>query len=737
MGRVFVEELVCFFVFVSSVSGGVLDCVLSDNNYPELPRIKTGAEYTLDPKPTNPADVVPGSDKFGKRLQDGDKPWDDWNRCVGWNYTDAKVIFDLKKEYLIDKVELRLMERALPKELIIYCKGEDEKEFKEVARKEVVSGKGSFWFPVCFDYVRARFVRIDLKLKEWGFYLREVRIWGKLEEDDVSKVVNVEDADNKFIVVRGGKAYSCIVVADNPSKSSTSAGRLLQDFVKRMTGVVVPLATNSEAKKVKRKIYVGHEMGKINVEQRYPGKERFVVKRKGDRLIIVGNDKGNYCGTKMGVCALLEELGCRFYRYDKPAMYLIVPKRKELVIDKIDIDEKPVFPRREMWRPADRGYEEYAKLWWDWNRLGGIKLYTSHNEFIPRSEFKKHPEYFAMINGKRRCEGEWQYCTTNKDVIRLAAEAAARFFRKYPNYVSFSLSPRDCGGFCQCPECKKIDAEYGGNPSAKWVIFANAVREELDRRFPEYKDRYLVFYAYWYTKCAPTKLRLKKGVVAILVGDGCHVHFWNDRKCPGNRAIDAMLSAWQAISEEPVAIYDWYIPAISDKKWEKFPWVIYHKPINDQQYWWKRGVRWIQYETEHRMKYLPYRWITYYVLARGLWNPNQKPEVVLRDICNHLYGRSADLMFEIYRLMDEEMYRSKVHSRTWHLPNPRKIYTESVRKKIDEMFSEALEKSKGNKMDYLRVKDAVDVWKKGWEELERLSANEKKVKGGYNPNLKK
>jgi hypothetical protein len=527
--------------------------------------------------------------------------------------------------------------------------------------------------------------------------------------------------DGKLLFIQDGEVYAAIVIGSGASEKAQRAAQELRDFLQKMTGVRLSLIREGEDVPYERLIVVGQ--GKlardagVQPPQRYPGGEEYRLKVQGDHLFLIGNDAGDYDGTPMAVYHFLEMLGARCYRYDDPK-YLIIPKLSEVSVGvELDVVERPAFSSRSLWASADRGFEEARDLWWRWNRLGGEKLFTSHNEFIPRELFNEHPEYFAMIDGKRTNEGEWQYCTTNPDVIRLAADAAAGFFRKNPDYRTYSLSPRDCGGFCQCPECKKLDAIHGGNPAARWVIFANKVREELERRYPQYRDRHLIFYAYWYTKNPPLKIEGKEGTVAMLVGDGCHLHLWEDVGCQRNVRWRALLSGWKSAMAEPVAIYDWYIPGISNRSWERFPWVAVTKPIFDQRFFLKNGVRWVYYETDHYQWCWAYRWVTYYIVARGMWSPKINPMQILLDICRNLYGKAWRTMFEYYKMLDEVTLHADVHGGTWKLPSPDLIYNDGLRRRADELLDEALAETEDDPdpLTRERVKDAVKVWREGWD----------------------
>ena len=86
----------------------------------------------------------------------------------------------------------------------------------------------------------------------------------------------------------------------------------------------------------------------------------------------------------------------------------------------------------------------------------------NYENIVPYSLIEEHPEYFALVNGKRTAKGA-QICFSNPEVVARAVQAARNYFENNPAQLMFSLSANDCAGFCECPACKKL-GENPGNP---------------------------------------------------------------------------------------------------------------------------------------------------------------------------------------------------------------------------------------------------------------------------------
>ena len=65
--------------------------------------------------------------------------------------------------------------------------------------------------------------------------------------------------------------------------------------------------------------------------------------------------------------------------------------------------------------------------------------------------YEQHPEYFALVDGKR-LRDRTQLCCTNEDVIQLAIDGIRQRMRSAPDATYFSVSQNDWGNFCQCPQ---------------------------------------------------------------------------------------------------------------------------------------------------------------------------------------------------------------------------------------------------------------------------------------------
>ena len=120
---------------------------------------------------------------------------------------------------------------------------------------------------------------------------------------------------------------------------------------------------------------------------------------------------------------------------------------------------KPAFEYREPYfsEAADRDWAARNKMNGVLMKLdaatgGKVRYYPfvhSFNALVPPEKyFRGHPEYFSLIDGKRRAERS-QLCLTNPDVLRVGVESVERWIADHPEATIFSVSQNDWTGWCE------------------------------------------------------------------------------------------------------------------------------------------------------------------------------------------------------------------------------------------------------------------------------------------------
>ena len=206
-----------------------------------------------------------------------------------------------------------------------------------------------------------------------------------------------------------------------------------------------------------------------------------------------------------GVYTFLEKLGCRWFARDLS----VIPKKPTLTVEPLDETQKPAFEYRE---PFFR--EASDKDWAARNKMNGSSMnldestggkfvyypfvHTFYPILPPDKYFGDHPEYYALVDGKRRSERA-QLCLTNPNVLRLTIKTVLEWIEQHPEASIYSVSQNDCEGWCECDNCRRVEQEEGGAHSGPILRFVNAVAAEVAKKHPE---KLIDTLAYWYSEAS-------------------------------------------------------------------------------------------------------------------------------------------------------------------------------------------------------------------------------------------
>lgn len=249
-------------------------------------------------------------------------------------------------------------------------------------------------------------------------------------------------------------------------------------------------------------------------------REDYLLRTSATGIAIIGASER---GVKHAVWDFLYRLGYR--QFFAGPHWEIVPGEKNLKIT-VDVKEHPDFFSRSIWSTAPiwrpdwtsatvKPYRDQLTAEWNhWaevNRLGGsIKVVSGHADQAiiasAREEFKQHPEYYSLVNGKRMDTGKYfHFCYSNPAVQQILIRYAFNYFEKNPDADCVSIEPGDSGRiWCQCPDCQAM-----GEPSDRMVRVANIVVRAVREKYPQ---KYVSFYAYQLHADPPT-VKLEPGVI--------------------------------------------------------------------------------------------------------------------------------------------------------------------------------------------------------------------------------
>jgi hypothetical protein len=469
------------------------------------------------------------------------------------------------------------------------------------------------------------------------------------------------------LLASGGRARATIVTADQPTPAEKSAAAELAHYLERISGARFTIRPAS-GKPAEPSILIGAAGGRTGLDKLGP--EGFRIDTERGNLLLRGSDD---VGTEFAVYTFLEKhLGVRWYWPGE--LGELVPRREEIRLGELHESQEPAFkwrhrgPGGALWGAASgptemrqrelvlgvsEQHQREVRLWEKRNKWGGWKTYGGHalGEIFPPEKYgKTHPEYYALVKGKRAVPGpEYDYkhsgqvCTSNPDVVATAAAWVNAFFDTHPDYRVVHITMNDGGGFCECERCQAldtgkvlqsagIDAEETKGGAKRTVItdrIFTYVSQVSTRGQARHPGKYVASMAYSRYITPPEKIQLEQHVIPQYCMWSAYKH--------ANPAIkqehESIALGW-ARAAQHAAIYEYFI----NGSWPGMHRLVVPYIAESIRFLKRNGIE--LYETQSGDEFGT-NGINYYVAGKLLWDPSIDEQALLRDFYSQAFGAAA------------------------------------------------------------------------------------------------
>lgn len=337
---------------------------------------------------------------------------------------------------------------------------------------------------------------------------------------------------------RPASAGFAAVTLEGTNDVQVAAAREFADYYRRMSGAELPIEVGGSRPGVlhlRRGERVGAELtaaGELVVTGTRDNDELFAVRRLLERRFGVrwfkaatDEDPGDYVPASLPVLdrPFRDDYTPRFpiRRLDvtgpRPK---VSPVRERLFLDRLGFDLRP---------PIGGGSSSVCSA-------------------VPQALFAEHPEYFALVDGKR-VKGE-RLCYSNPAVAELLLKSVLSAYEKSGGRGMFWFGQRDIvPGRCECAACQAMDGsedEHRGNASTRFVKLVSSVAPAVYAKYPEAD---LVVWAHSSYRKPPVGFRPDPRLKIWLFPHGrCYGHALNDPKCGRNRIFNEWLTGWRDVS---------------------------------------------------------------------------------------------------------------------------------------------------------------------------------------------
>ncbi|MBP5639904.1 MAG: DUF4838 domain-containing protein [Victivallales bacterium] len=294
-------------------------------------------------------------------------------------------------------------------------------------------------------------------------------------------------------------------------------------------------------------------------------------------------------------------------------------------------------------------------LWLKQQRIGKSDSMTYGHAFTRWWERygKTHPEYFALVNGKR------EPVHPNKpDRIKMCVSNEAFQQQIVDNWAASSPRPKfinvcenDSADYCECPKCRALDMpprpgkKWDDDLSDRYIHFANAVLTKARKIDPEVS---VCFYAYSCYRYPTRRERVLPGVILGFVPSMMSIED-TDRQYKEWRKMGAQLM-FQRPNDQHV---NTGLP------------MGFEKALFDHfQVGIKNGIIGLDYDSLHG--FWDATGVADYILARAAIDPTRSFDYWMDEYCS-IYGAAAPDVKEYYAYFRENVWEKRL------LPNKLEI----------------------------------------------------------------
>jgi hypothetical protein len=502
----------------------------------------------------------------------------------------------------------------------------------------------------------------------------------------VALALSVPTAAPNWTIVRNGKSDYRILIEPSSSRSMRHGAEELQFYIEQISGAKLPITWPKKgwSDLGRHSIVLADSQVLALAGSRHKfGTEEYRIKTGKSGIVIVGNAKRGV----MYVCfAFLEVvLGVRWYN----SRVTKVPRKKTIAVPALDVQGKPAFEYREPFM-----YEAFDGAWAAHNRTNGnaqqldasVGGKVSYGPFVhtfaeicpPEKYFATHPEYFSMIDGKRM-NGYYQLCLTNPAVLQLAIDKVEQWTKDYPNATIFSVSQNDTYYNCQCPDCAAVEKEEGA-PSGPLIRFVNKVAEAVEKKHPSILIDTL---AYQWSEKPPLHVRPRTNVrIRIAPIGACFSHPLDG--CNENATPLKNLKDWANITGN---IYIWHYTTNFANYLQPLPNL--DEIAGDTLLFKKNGVVGFFDEGGYAAGGgAEMSGLKSYLLAKLMWDPSRKPQPIIEDYLQGVYGKAAPFISKWLDLVHASGRQLKSHARIYDPPTAPYLNDE-VLAEGDKLFTAA------------------------------------------------
>lgn len=295
-----------------------------------------------------------------------------------------------------------------------------------------------------------------------------------------------------------------------------------------------------------------------------------------------------------------------------------------------------------------------------------------------------HPEYFALMDGKRRLTdggGGPEPCVSNPDVIDIVTAAVIKSLDANPRQRNISVSQNDNDKYCHCENCEAIN-QREGTPMGSQLYLVNEVARRVEDKHPDVKIGTL---SYWYTRRPPKTMKPRDNIQIQLCSiECCTLHPIDDPNCEKNRSFCEDLAVWKTLCQD---IWIWNYNVNFGAYDRPFPNL---KSIGaNVRYFRDNNTKGVFMQGAYNGASGELSDLRNYVISRCLWKPELDSWEQSMEFCRLHYGEAASPIIKAITLIHDNAEASGVHPGCF--PQPKDVgLTPEIAAQLMQLYSQAL-----------------------------------------------
>lgn len=474
-----------------------------------------------------------------------------------------------------------------------------------------------------------------------------------------------------------GKSVWKIVIPAKATAVDVFAAQEFSTTVKKISGVQLPIV-KSDAPAGKNLVVIGSlktspQIRKManSLKLKASQEDAIAVYTLNDNLYLAGNNAR--CGIYAVYHFLRTYLGARWFWPTADGEFM--PKKKSHTVQKIAYNHKTPFAYRAMTPICNHGdhyiesfvFRMYQNAGFQnlkvMERTGVTRRVGTHSVGVNKPDFAKHPEWFAMIDGKRSPRGV-AGCWSNPEFTKHIVAKHVDWIKKRKADLLCAF-PSDVMQRCECKDCVSMHKDR----STRWYIYYGKLIKEIQKQCPDVKAAGIAYQEFRDIPKIPVK---NLEYVEYCHYNRCYIHPIDSPDCQYNKKALEHIKEWQ--KKSVMGIYGYEFDIFHFKPVMYLPmWNVQAKAAKTF-----RSMKMVRYKTEYPAArfakkpdaafYLPIR-LAAYLFGMTSWDPDANVDAMIRDFCKYVYGAGADNMYKYHTTMAKYYEGIKAHF-GYFLQNP-------------------------------------------------------------------